>query len=158
VCATRIRVTQGRSTHLAASHTAPVAGEAVALPLAGGSRECPGALGHGGRPSSCCRLLPPLGWTRGRTVDAASSASSMSARTWRPAELPPPSCASARPDTGKHGRRRLASSASSASARPSSPRHLLGAPPRARHEDVQQAELSHGGRPSSRRLLPPLGR
>jgi hypothetical protein len=82
------------------------------------SRECMGALGHGGRPSSCCRLLPPLGRTRGRTVDAASSASSVSARTWRPAELPPPSHASARPDTGKHGRRRLASSVSSASARP----------------------------------------
>jgi hypothetical protein len=41
---------------------------------------------------------------------------------------------------------------------PSFPRHLLGAPPRARHGDVEQAELSHGGRPSSRRLLPPLGR
>jgi hypothetical protein len=63
-------LTQGRSTHLAASHTAPVAGEAVALPLAGGSQECPGALIHGGRPSSCCRLLPLLGQTRGRTVDA----------------------------------------------------------------------------------------
>jgi hypothetical protein len=42
----------------AASHTAPVAGESVALPLAGGSQECPGALDHGGRPSSYCRLLP----------------------------------------------------------------------------------------------------
>jgi hypothetical protein len=82
------------------------------------SAECPGALGHGGRPSSCCRLLPPLGRTRGRTVDAASSAKSVRARTWWPAELPPPSRASARPDTGKHGRRRLASSASSVSARP----------------------------------------
>jgi hypothetical protein len=50
--------------------------------------------------------------------DAASSASSVSARTWRPAELPLPSRASARPDTGKHGRRCLASSTSSASARP----------------------------------------
>jgi hypothetical protein len=55
---------------------------------------------------------------RGRTVDVASSASSVSARTWRPAELPPPSHASARSDTGKHGRRCLASSASSVSAQP----------------------------------------
>jgi hypothetical protein len=98
--------------------SSPVAGEAVALPLAGGLQECSGALGHGGWPSSCCRLLPPLGRTRGRMVDTASSASSMSAHTWRLAELPPPSRASARPDTGKHGRRRLASSASSAIARP----------------------------------------
>jgi hypothetical protein len=118
VCAAGICLTQGRSTHLAASHTALVAGEVVNLPLAGGSQECPGALGHGGRPSSCCHLLPPLGRTRGRTVDAVSSASSVSARTWRPAELPPPSRVSARPDTGKHGRHRLASSASSASAQP----------------------------------------
>jgi hypothetical protein len=118
VCAAGIRLTQGRSTYLAASHTAPVASEAVALPLAGGSQEHPGALGHDGWPSSCYRLLPPLGRTRGRTVDAASSASYMSARTWQPAELPSPSRASARPDTGKHGRRRLASSASSTSARP----------------------------------------
>jgi hypothetical protein len=42
----------------------------------------------------------------------------VSARTWWPAEPPPPSRASARPDMGKHGRRRLTSSASSASARP----------------------------------------
>jgi hypothetical protein len=118
MCAAGIRLTQGRSTYLAASHTAPVAGEAVALPLARGSQECPGTLSHGGRPSSCCHLMPPLGRTRGCTVDATSSASSMSARTWRPAELPPPSHASARPDTGKHARRRLASSVSSASARP----------------------------------------
>jgi hypothetical protein len=118
VCAAEIHLTQGRSTHLAASHTAPVAGKAVAMPLAGGSQECPGALGHGGWPSSCCRLLPPLGRTRGRTVDAASSTSSVSARTWRPAELPSPSRASARLDTGKHGRRRLALSASLGSARP----------------------------------------
>jgi hypothetical protein len=118
VCAAGIRLTQGRSTHLAASQTASVAGEVVALPLAGGSQECPGTLGHGGRPSSCCRLLPLLGRTRGRTVDAASSASSMSARTWQPAELPPPSRAFAPPDTGKHRRRRLASSTSSASAQP----------------------------------------
>jgi hypothetical protein len=120
----------GGSTHLAASHTAPVAGKAVAMPLMGGSQECPGALGHGGRPSSCCCLLPLLGQTRGRTVDAASSASSMSARTWWPAELPLPSRASARLDMGKHGRRRLASSASLASARPwwlvELPRHLQG--------------------------------
>jgi hypothetical protein len=137
----------GGSTHLAASHMALVAGKAVAMPLVGGSQECPGALGHGGRPSSCCRLLPPLGQTRGRTVDAASSASSVSTRTWRPAELPPSSRASARLDMGKHGRRRLASSASLASARPwwlvELPRHLQGVPPRARHGDVQQAELSH---------------
>jgi hypothetical protein len=118
VSAAGIRLTQGRSTHLAASHTAQVAGEAVAMPLARGSQECPGALGHGGRPSSCCRQLSSLGRTRGRTVDAASSASSVSARTWRPAELPLPSRASARPDTGKHGRHCHASSASSASARP----------------------------------------
>jgi hypothetical protein len=85
VCAAGIRLTQGRSTHLAALHTAPVAGKAVALPLAGGSQECLGALGHADRPSSSCRLLPPLGRTRGRTVDATSSASSVSARTWRPA-------------------------------------------------------------------------
>jgi hypothetical protein len=126
------------------------------------SQECPRALGHGGRPSSCCHLLPPLGRTRERMVDAASSVSSVSAQTWRPVELPPSSRASARPDTGKNGRCRLASSASSASARPwrlaelppSPSRHHLGAPPRAQHGDVQQAELSHGGRPSSRRLLP----
>jgi hypothetical protein len=118
VCAAGIRLTQGRSTDLAASHTALVVGEAVALPLAGGSQECLGALDHGGRLSSCCRLLPPLGRTRGCTVDATSSASSMSAQTWRPAELLPPSRASARPDMGKHGRRHLASSGSSASAQP----------------------------------------
>jgi hypothetical protein len=82
------------------------------------SREARRALGDGGWPSSCCRLLPPLGRTQGRTVDPASSVSSVSARTWRPAELPPSSRASARSDTGKHGRHRLASSASSASARP----------------------------------------
>jgi hypothetical protein len=68
VCAAGIRLTQGRSTHLAASHTAPVAGEAVALPLAGVSR---------------------------------------SSRPLRPAELMLPSTASARPNAGTHGRRRL---------------------------------------------------
>jgi hypothetical protein len=123
---------------------------------------------------------------------------SRSSRPLRPAELLLSSTASARPDAGthgrrrlkrelfersdmaagrapaafsclrsarhgKHGRRHLASSASSASAQKRRlaelpPCHLLGAPPQARHGDVQQAELSHCGRPSSRRLLPSLGR
>jgi hypothetical protein len=148
-------LTQGRSTHLAASHTAPVVGEAIALLLAGGSQECPGALGHGGRPSSYCRLLHPLGRTRGRMVDAASSVSSVSARTWRPAELPPPSRASARPNTGKHGRRRLASSASSASARPWRLAELLPPSPRGAAWSATRGRTAGGAQPWRPAELPP---
>jgi hypothetical protein len=155
VCAAGIRLTQGRSTHLAASHTAPVASEAIALPLAGGSQECLGALSHGDRPSSCCRLLPPLGQTRGRTVNAASSASSVSTQTWRPAELPPPSCASARPDTGKHGRRRLASSASSASARPWRLAELPPPSPGGAASSATRGRTTGGAQPWRPAELPP---
>jgi hypothetical protein len=155
VCAAGIRLTLGRSTHLVASHTASVAGEGVPLPLAGGSQECPGALGYGGRPSSCCRLLPPLGRTRGHTVDAASSASSVSARTWRPAELPSPSRASARPDTGKHGRHRLASSASSASARPWRLVELPPPSPRGTASSATRGRTTGGAQPWRPAELPP---
>jgi hypothetical protein len=111
---------------------------------------------HGGRPSSCHRLLPPLGQTRGRTVGAASSASSVSARTWRPAELPPSSRASARPDTGKHGRCRLASSASSASARPWRLAELPPPSPGGAASSATRGRTAGGAQPWRPAELPPF--
>jgi hypothetical protein len=103
-------------------------------------------------------LLPSTASARpdeGRTVDAASSASSVSARTWRPAELPPPSRASARPDMGKHGRRRLASSASSASARPWRLAELPPPSPRDADSSATRGRTAGGAQPWRPAELPP---